>query len=101
MAGLVGGPGISPGANIGNTCAMFEQGARHTGLDICGKDIVNPTAILFSSVMMLRHLKLPVFADRLEASIFSTLAEGIKTRDVGGSARLVRIALRGWAARNR
>ena len=65
---------------------MFEQGARHAGLDIAGRDIVNPTAILLSSVMMLRYLKLPDFAARLESAIFSTLASGIRTADAGGSA---------------
>ena len=85
-AGLVGGPGICPGANIGHGCAMFEQGARHAGLDIAGRDIVNPTAILLSSVMMLRYLKLPDFAARLEAAIFATLSSGLRTADVGGSA---------------
>lgn len=86
VAGLVGGAGIAPGANIGYDCAMFEQGARHAALPIAGKGICNPTGILLSSVMMLRHLKLPNFADRLESAIFSTLQSDVKTVDVGGSA---------------
>jgi isocitrate dehydrogenase (NAD+) len=86
VAGLVGGAGISPGANIGLDKAMFEQGARHVAKDIAGKDMVNPTAILFSTVMMLSHMKFPVFASRLEAAIFETLKEGIQTKDLGGSA---------------
>jgi isocitrate dehydrogenase (NAD+) len=86
VAGLVGGAGVSPGANIGAGFAMFEQGARHVALDIAGKDVVNPTGILFSTVMMLRHLKLPVFAERIEAAIFETLKGGLRTRDIGGSA---------------
>ena len=86
VAGLVGGAGVSPGANIGAGHAMFEQGARHAALDIAGKDLVNPTGILFSSVMMLRHLKLPVFAERLEESIFEVLKSGVRTRDIGGTA---------------
>ena len=86
VAGLVGGAGISPGANVGRGYSMFEQGCRHTALDIAGKDLVNPTGILFSTVMMLRHLKLPVFAERLEAAIFQTLADGVRTKDLGGSA---------------
>ena len=86
VAGLVGGAGISPGANIGDKAAMFEQGARHVALDIAGKDVVNPTGMLFSTAMMLAHLKLPVFAHRLEEAIFETLKGGVKTRDVGGSA---------------
>ena len=86
VAGLVGGAGVSPGANIGAGHAMFEQGARHVALDIAGKDVVNPTGILFSTVMMLRHLKLPVFAERVEKAIFDTLKSGVRTRDIGGSA---------------
>lgn len=87
VSGLVGGPGIAPGANIGNTCALFEQGARHAALDIAGKGVVNPTGILLSSVMMLRHLRFHVFADRLERAILDTLREGgnaSRTRDVPG-----------------
>jgi isocitrate dehydrogenase (NAD+) len=86
VAGLVGGPGIAPGGNIGTQYALFEQGARHAALDIAGKDVVNPVGILFSSVMMLRHLKFPVFADRLETAIFDTLKAGIRTADIGGTA---------------
>jgi isocitrate dehydrogenase (NAD+) len=86
VAGLVGGAGMSPGANIGAGHAMFEQGARHAALDIAGKDVANPTGILFSSVMMLRHLKLPVFAERIESAIFETVKSGVRTRDIGGSA---------------
>jgi isocitrate dehydrogenase (NAD+) len=64
---------------------VFEQGARHVALDIAGRDLVNPTGSLLSAVMMLRHLKLGVFADRMERAIFETLAGGIKTKDVGGT----------------
>jgi isocitrate dehydrogenase (NAD+) len=62
------------------------QGARHAGLDIAGQDKVNPTAILLSSVMMLRYLKLPNFADRMEHALFATLAAGTRTHDAGGTA---------------
>lgn len=88
VAGLNGGAGIAPGATVGSDGALFEQGARHVGLDIAGKDLVNPTGILLSSVMMLRHLKLPVFADRVEAALYKTLSEGrFLTSDQGGSAK--------------
>ena len=73
-SGLVGGPGLCPGANIGAHGAMFEQGARHAGLDIAGKDAANPTGILLASVQMLRYLKLPNFADRAERAIFACVA---------------------------
>jgi isocitrate dehydrogenase (NAD+) len=86
VAGLMGGAGLAPGVSVGSGGAMFEQGARHVGLDIAGKDVANPTGILLSSVMMLRYLRLPHFADRMEKAIFSTIEGGIKTADVGGSA---------------
>lgn len=86
VAGLMGGAGIAPGVSVGRGGAMFEQGARHVGLDIAGKDAANPTGILLSSVMMLRYLRLPNFADRMERAIFATIAGGVKTADVGGAA---------------
>lgn len=85
-SGLIGGPGLSPGANVGASCAVFEQGARHAGLDIAGKNVANPTGIMLASIGMLRYLKLPVFADRFERAVFATLETGVKTVDVGGSA---------------
>jgi isocitrate dehydrogenase (NAD+) len=88
VAGLVGGPGLVPGATIGQDGAIFEQGARHTAFDIAGKNAANPTGMLFAAVLMLRHLKLNVFADRVEQAIFSTLVDGCKTRDIGGQADL-------------
>lgn len=86
VAGIIGSAGIVPGASVGVGGAMFEQGARHVGMDIAGKDVVNPTAILLSTVMMLRYLRLPSHADRVERAIFKTISSGLKTRDVGGSA---------------
>lgn len=64
-AGLVGGPGIVPGCNMGRDVAVFEPGCRHVGLDIKGKDQANPTALLLSGCMMLRHLGLDDHANRI------------------------------------
>ncbi len=64
MAGLTGGPGILPGVNVGDECAVFEQGARHVAKDIAGRGIANPTAALLAGAMLLRHLNLPDFSDR-------------------------------------
>lgn len=86
VAGLLGSAGMVPGANIGANAAMFEQGPRHVGSDIAGKDIANPTGMLFAGVQMLRFLNLPVFAERMEKAVFSTIDGGVKTKDVGGSA---------------
>lgn len=82
---LVGGPGLTPGANIGDSFAIFEQGTRHAAKDIAHKKIANPTAILLSSSMLLRHLKLPYFANMIEDGLFKTLKAGkVKTPDIGG-----------------
>jgi isocitrate dehydrogenase (NAD+) len=83
---LVGGPGLTPGANIGKSFAMFEQGTRHMAKDIAHKKIANPTAILLSSAMMLRHLSLPHFASMVENGVFKTLSESkVRTPDIGGT----------------
>ena len=55
-AGLVGGAGICPGKNIGREYVLFEQGARHVGLDLAFQNVANPTAMLLSAVQLLRHL---------------------------------------------
>ena len=55
-AGLVGGAGMCPGRNVGREYVVFEQGARHVGLDLAFQNVANPTAMLLSSVQMLRHL---------------------------------------------
>lgn len=68
-AGITGGVGMTPGAFIGNQYALFSQGMSHTGLNIAGKNEANPTAILVSSVMMLRYLGLPRFADQISSAI--------------------------------
>ena len=85
-AGLVGGLGVVPGANLGPDCAVFEavHGAAH---DIAGKGLANPTALLKSAVMMLQHLHEKTAADRIAVAIDRTLAAGkVLTRDLGGSA---------------
>jgi isocitrate dehydrogenase (NAD+) len=74
-AGLVGGLGVAPGANIGQAGAVFE--ATHgSAPDIAGQDKVNPTAILLTGVLMLRHLGLTAAGDRLETALASVIAEG-------------------------
>jgi len=87
VAGLANGAGTIPGANIGKNGALFEQGPRHVASSIAGLDVGNPTGILFATVMMLRYLQLPSFADRIEDAVTSTLADKASlTRDLGGSA---------------
>ena len=84
-AGLVGGLGVVPGANIGQDAAIFEA-VHGTAPDIAGQDKANPSALLMSAVLMLRHLDLPAEADRVERALLATLRDGIKTPDLGGSA---------------
>ena len=64
VAGLCGGAGVCPGANIGSDVAIFEQGARHVAADIAGKGVADPLALLLSTSMLLRHIQLHAFSDR-------------------------------------
>ncbi|KAF2876461.1 isocitrate dehydrogenase subunit 1 mitochondrial precursor [Massariosphaeria phaeospora] len=86
-AGLVGGPGVVPGCNMGRDVAVFEPGCRHVGLDIKGKDQANPSALVLSAAMMLRHLGLDDHADRIAQSIYKVIEDGkYRTRDMGGNS---------------
>src|ERR671917_212963 len=83
-AGLVGGLGLVPGANIGELGAVFEA-VHGSAPDIAGQGIANPTALLQSAVLMLRHLGEREAADRIENAMFAVFIEGkVRTRDVGG-----------------
>ena len=84
-AGLVGGLGVVPGANLGAHTAIFEA-VHGTAPDIAGKDEANPTALLLSAILMLEHLELADIAIRVRNALDSTLAAGIRTRDLGGQA---------------
>lgn len=84
-AGLVGGLGVVPGANIGDEYAVFEA-VHGSAPDIAGKDMANPTALIFSALLMLRHLGELEAAERIWKSIVVTLAIGHhQTRDLGGT----------------
>jgi isocitrate dehydrogenase (NAD+) len=85
-AGLVGGLGIVPGANIGDHHAVFEA-VHGTAPDIAGKGMANPTALMQSAALMLSHIGERDAAARLHGAIQRVYAEGKHlTRDVGGSA---------------
>ncbi|KAI1760695.1 isocitrate dehydrogenase subunit 1 [Hypoxylon sp. FL1150] len=87
-AALVGGPGIVPGCNMGRDVAVFEPGCRHVGLDIKGKDQANPTALLLSGSMLLRHLGLDDHANRISKAVYGVISENkYRTRDMGGEAK--------------
>ena len=89
-AGLVGGLGVVPGANIGEELAVFEA-VHGSAPDIAGKGVANPLALLMSAVMMLNHLAdnckdetCSVAAERIKSAYNQALADGKKTRDLGG-----------------
>jgi isocitrate dehydrogenase (NAD+) len=84
-AGLVGGLGVVPGANLGKTMAIFEA-VHGTAPDIAGQEKANPTALLLSAILMLRHMELLRDAERIDKALTATLATGIKTPDLGGTA---------------
>jgi len=84
-AGLVGGLGLVPGANLGPTVAIFEA-VHGTAPDIAGQNKANPTALLMSAILMLRHLELTETADHVEKALLDTLAAGVRTPDLGGTA---------------
>ena len=86
-AGLIGGLGLAPGANIGEQGAVFEA-VHGSAPDIAGQGVANPTAILMSGILMLRHLGEMTAADRVEKAMMDVYAEGeIRTRDLGGTAK--------------
>ncbi|MCI6885677.1 MAG: isocitrate/isopropylmalate dehydrogenase family protein [Lachnospiraceae bacterium] len=85
-AGLVGSLGLGAGGNIGDNCAVFEA-CHGSAPDIAGKNLANPTSLILSAVMMLRHVGMPQWADLVEDSVREVLIEGKHiTRDIGGSA---------------
>jgi isocitrate dehydrogenase (NAD+) len=84
-AGLIGGAGVAPGANIGADCAVFEA-VHGSAPDIAGQNVVNPTAFLLSGVLMLGHLGEAAAAGRLYDAVAAVIAEGRQvTRDLGGT----------------
>jgi isocitrate dehydrogenase (NAD+) len=85
-AGLVGGLGVVPSANIGEKAALFEA-VHGTAPDIAGKNLANPTALLMSAIMMLRHLGELDAANRIDVALNRVLGDRkTVTRDLGGNA---------------
>lgn len=86
IAGLVGGLGLAPGANIGREAAIFEA-VHGSAPDIAGQGIANPTALMLAGAMMLEHVGRDDLAERLRGAIEATIVEdGVRTRDLGGHA---------------
>src|SRR2546427_12186082 len=85
-AGLIGGLGLVPGANIGEKGAVFEA-VHGSAPDIAGLGIANPTALLQSAILMLRHIDERQAAERIETAMLTVFEEGkVRTRDIGGAA---------------
>ncbi len=85
-AGLVGGLGVVPGANLGEEIAIFEA-VHGSAPDIAGRGLANPTALIRSSVLMLEHLGMEAAARRIRTALREVVSERkILTRDVGGEA---------------
>jgi isocitrate dehydrogenase (NAD+) len=86
VSGLVGGLGLAPGANIGTHASIFEA-VHGSAPDIAGKGIANPSAQMLAAAMMLDHLGETAQANRLRGAVEQVIVEdGIRTRDLGGSA---------------
>ena len=85
-AGLVGGLGVVPGANLGEEAAVFEA-VHGTAPDIAGRDLANPLALIRSAIMMLYHMNKDAAAERVRAALRHVIVtRGIRTRDLGGEA---------------
>ena len=86
IAGLVGGLGVSPGANLGEKAAIFEA-VHGSAPDIAGQGIANPAALALAACMMLDHLGQSEAASRLRRALYTSLGDGkTRTRDIGGQA---------------
>jgi len=84
-AGLVGGLGVTPGANIGDDAAVFEA-VHGSAPDIAGQGLANPTALIQSAILMLEHLALDDAAARIHRALLAVFRSGVRTRDLGGTA---------------
>ncbi|MFB2858899.1 isocitrate dehydrogenase [Aeromonas hydrophila] len=85
-AGLVGGLGMAPGANIGDGAAIFEA-VHGSAPDIAGKNIANPTSVILASIQMLEYLGMQDKAERIRKAVRATIESGDRvTRDLGGTA---------------
>ena len=87
MAGLVGGLGMAPGANIGDKAAIFEA-VHGSAPDIAGKGIANPVALLLAACLMLDHVGRKTIAERIRRAIDDVLRKDkLRTPDLGGKAK--------------
>ncbi len=90
-AGVVGGLGLMPSANIGEEYAIFEP-VHGAAFDIAGKGIANPTAMILTACMMLKHIGYIEEAKRVERAVETVIAEGKTTPDLGGNLKTIEMA---------
>jgi len=91
-AGLIGGLGLAPGANIGEQGAVSEA-VHGSAPDIAGQGIANPSALLMSAIVMLRHIGERDAAQRIEDAMMAVFIDGkVRTRDLGGTASTAEFA---------
>ena len=87
ICGLIGGPGVISGSNIGPRYSLFEPGTRNTGRSLAGSNRANPCAMLNAGADLLAHLELDYHAKLVRGAVWQTLnVDKIHTRDLGGSA---------------
>jgi isocitrate dehydrogenase (NAD+) len=87
-AGLVGGLGVVPSANLGTEIGVFEA-VHGSAPDLAGKSVANPMALLLSAILMLRHMGEGEMANRIMEALARVLSDGIRTRDLGGAASTI------------
>jgi isocitrate dehydrogenase len=85
-SGLTGGLGFAPSANVGSDVAIFEA-VHGSAPDIAGKNVANPTAVILSAAMMLRHIGEGKAANEIEHAVLVTLESGVRTADMAGKAK--------------
>ncbi len=91
-AGLVGGLGVVPAANLGADGVGVFEAVHGSAPDIAGQDLANPLALLLSGVLMLHHLNEDAIAGRVMRAVSSVLAGSVRTRDIGGTATTTEFA---------
>lgn len=85
-SGLIGGPGLLPGSNIGYKAALFEQGTRNAARSLAGQGVANPTATVLSGVLALKYLKMNECAEKIERAVMSVFKDSnLRTQDVSQS----------------
>ena len=87
VCGLIGGPGVISGVNVGPRYAIFEPATRNTGTNLAGKNVANPCAMLNAGGDLLNHLGYKYHADLVKSAVYNTVnVDKVHTSDLGGNA---------------